>query len=65
MVVGESSAEGVPLQKWISIGKIIAWKLEQSIVDRRVRLDVVARSGDTLERQHRGAPAARSDAPNS
>jgi hypothetical protein len=53
VVVGESSAEGVPLQKWISIGKIIAWKLEQSIPERRVRLEVLARSGDTLEGQHR------------
>jgi hypothetical protein len=52
VVVGESSAEGVPFQKWLSIGKLIAWKIEESIPGRRVRLQVVARSGDTLERQH-------------
>ncbi len=52
VVVGESSAEGVPYNRWVSIGKIIAWKLEQAIPGRHVRLDVVARSGDTLERQH-------------
>ncbi len=52
-VVGESSAEGVPFQKWLSVGKIVAWQLEQAIPARPVRLNVLARSGDTLQAQHR------------
>jgi tetratricopeptide (TPR) repeat protein len=52
VVLGESSAEGVPYQRWVSIGKIVAWKLQQVIPDRPIRLHVLALSGDTLERQH-------------
>ena len=51
-VLGESSAEGVPYQRWVSIGKIIAWKLNEVIPGRRVRLKVLAEAGATLERQH-------------
>jgi hypothetical protein len=52
VVLGESSAEGVPFQKWLSIGKIVAWQLERVFAGRPVRLSVLARSGDTLEKQH-------------
>jgi hypothetical protein len=52
VVLGESSAEGVPFQQWVSVGKIVAWKLEQSIPRRAIRLHVLARAGDTLETQH-------------
>ncbi len=51
-VLGESSAVGVPFEKWLSVGKIVAWQLEQAIPARPVRLTVLARSGDTLEVQH-------------
>lgn len=52
VVLGESSAEGVPFQKWLSVGKIVGWQLEKAIPARPVRLSVLARSGDTLEAQH-------------
>jgi hypothetical protein len=52
VVLGESSAVGVPYQRWLSIGKIIAWQLSEAIPARSIRLQVLARSGDTLERQH-------------
>lgn len=52
LVVGESSAEGVPYNEWVSIGRLVAWKLEEAIPGRRVRLRVLANSGDTLELQH-------------
>jgi len=52
VVLGESSAAGVPYDRWVSIGKIVSWKLQQAIPDRPVRLEVLAMSGDTLERQH-------------
>jgi hypothetical protein len=52
VVLGESSAEGVPYNRWLSIGKIVAWKLQEAVPGRPVRLNVMARSGDTLEKQH-------------
>ncbi len=52
VVMGESSAEGVPYNRWLSIGKIVAWKLQQAIPARPIHLNVIARSGDTLEKQH-------------
>jgi hypothetical protein len=54
VVLGESSAEGVPYQKWFSVGQIVKWQLEQAIPGRTFRLRILARSGDTLERQHEG-----------
>jgi hypothetical protein len=52
VVMGESSAEGVPYNRWVSIGKMVAWKLQEAIPGRHVELHVLARSGDTLEKQH-------------
>jgi hypothetical protein len=52
VVLGESSAEGVPYNSWVSIGKIVAWKLQAAIPGRPIDLKVIARSGDTLEKQH-------------
>jgi lysophospholipase L1-like esterase len=52
VVVGESSAEGIPYQAWLSIGQLVAWKLGEAIPGRHVRLQIVATSGDTLELQH-------------
>jgi hypothetical protein len=53
VVLGGSSAQGVPYDRWVSIGKIVAWKLQQAILGRPIRLDVIARAGDTLEMQHK------------
>src|SRR5262249_5514185 len=53
VVLGESSAEGVPYKYWVSIGGIIFWQLGELLPERPVRLRVLAMSGDTLERQHR------------
>ena len=52
VVLGESSAEGVPFQRWLSICALVEWQLETSIAARDVRLTILARSGDTLENQH-------------
>ena len=51
-MLGESSAEGVPFQKWLSIGAIVKWQLEKAIPGLTVQLTILARSGDTLEKQH-------------
>jgi hypothetical protein len=52
VVVGESSAEGVPYQNYVSVGRMIAWQFAKVLPERPIRLKVVARSGDTLEKQH-------------
>ena len=52
VVLGESSAEGVPFQKWLSIGGLVKWQLEESIGELNVRLTILAHSGDTLANQH-------------
>ena len=52
VVLGESSAEGVPFQQWLSIGAIVKWQLEKAIKGARIRVNIIARSGDTLEKQH-------------
>jgi lysophospholipase L1-like esterase len=52
VVLGESSAFGVPFEKWLSPGKIVAWQLEKAVPSRPIRLSILARSGDTLEGQH-------------
>ena len=52
-VLGESSAEGVPYNRWVSIGGILQWQLEKALPGRRVRLQILATSGSTLEAQQR------------
>ncbi|MDG3005767.1 hypothetical protein [Paludisphaera mucosa] len=51
-VVGESSAAGVPYDRWLSIGKVVAWGLGQAIPGRKFQPEVLAQSGETLELQH-------------
>ncbi len=52
VVVGESSAKGIPYQAWLSIGRLVAWKLQEAIPGAFVRVQILANSGDTLELQH-------------
>jgi lysophospholipase L1-like esterase len=52
VVVGESSAEGVPYRDWVSVGKIVTWQLRTQIPDRMFHLEVQARAGWTLEQMH-------------
>jgi len=53
VILGESSAAGVPYSNWLSIGSILIWKMSEAIPGRPIRPRVLARSGDTLEWQHR------------
>ena len=53
VVLGESSAEGVPFNEWLSIGNILQWKLSLAIPGRPIRSRILAQSGQTLEMQHR------------
>jgi lysophospholipase L1-like esterase len=53
VVLGESSAAGVPFEQRLSVGKIVAWQLGEVIPGRRFRASVLALPGDTLEGQYR------------
>jgi tetratricopeptide (TPR) repeat protein len=53
VVLGESSAAGVPYDEWFSVGRIVAWQLGEVMPEKRFRADVLATPGDTLEGQHR------------
>ncbi len=50
-VVGESSAFGMPFEKRMSVGKIVAWQLGQAIPARKFDVEMVAEPGDTMQRQ--------------
>ena len=52
VVLGESSAEGVPYQNWLSVGQILKWQLAEILPDRPVRLEILAKSGEDLAQQH-------------
>jgi hypothetical protein len=49
VVVGESSAGGVPYQNWLSVGQILGWQLGRVFPGRAVRVDVRAAPGVPLE----------------
>ncbi len=51
-VIGGSSAYGLPFEKWLSTGHIVAWKLQEIFPGRKVRLDILAEPGVHLERMH-------------
>jgi tetratricopeptide (TPR) repeat protein len=52
LVLGESSALGEPYRPWVSIGRIVAWKLAEAVHDRRFETEILAWLGDSLEAQH-------------
>ena len=52
VVLGGSSAFGVPYDHQLSIGSIVAWGLERASPKNRVRLKILAAPGIHLERNH-------------
>ena len=52
VVIGGSSAYGLPFEKWLSTGHIVHWKLGEAIPQHRFSLDVLAENGVHLERMH-------------
>lgn len=52
VVVGESSAEGVPYRDWVSVGKVVGWQLRWLFPRRTFHVEVQARAGWTLEQMH-------------
>jgi tetratricopeptide (TPR) repeat protein len=59
VVIGGSSARGQPYQDWLSIGQIVAWKLQAVLPERKVVADVLAREGATLEEMHQKLAAIK------
>ncbi len=51
-VLGESSAAGIPFERWLSVGKIVAWQIEQATPGRTIDVLTLAEPGATLERQY-------------
>ena len=52
VVIGESSALGVPYDGWLSIGMIVGCELQKAIPSRRFRIKILAEKGATLEAMH-------------
>ncbi|MGO9463271.1 MAG: tetratricopeptide repeat protein [Isosphaeraceae bacterium] len=52
VVIGGSSALGVPYEDWLSVGTLVGRALERAIPGRRFRVDVLAELGATLENMH-------------
>ncbi len=63
-VLGGSSATGLPFDRWLSVGKIVAWQLEEAVPGQSVHVEMLAEPGATLEEQYRklGALKRRPDA---
>ena len=59
VVVGESSAEGVPYRDWLSVGKIVVWQLRRLFPQRMFHVEVQARAGWTLEKMHQKLAESR------
>ncbi|MDR3622385.1 MAG: SGNH/GDSL hydrolase family protein [Paludisphaera borealis] len=51
-VVGESSAAGIPYDRWLSVGSLVVWRLGEEIPGKNFIHHVVAQSGSTLELQY-------------
>ena len=52
VVIGESSALGVPYEDWLSIGTIVGCELQKAIPARHFRVEILAEKGATLEAMH-------------
>jgi hypothetical protein len=58
-VIGDSAALGLPFEKWLSTGHIVAWQLGEALSGRKFRLDVLAEPGVHLEWMHQKLAASR------
>ena len=38
VTVGESSAQGVPFERWLSVDRIVAWQLQEAVPNRRIHV---------------------------
>jgi len=52
LVIGESSAQGVPYEKWLSVADIVAWKLGVAFPHRVFEVENQAAPGLSLQAMH-------------
>ncbi|MGP0066566.1 MAG: hypothetical protein ACLQGP_23625 [Isosphaeraceae bacterium] len=52
VVIGGSSASGVPYEGWLSVGAIVGRGLGRAMPGRKFRVEVLAEKGATLESMH-------------
>ncbi len=52
LVVGESSAQGVPYEKWLSVADIVAWKLGMAFPKKDFHITNQATPGLSLQAMH-------------
>lgn len=52
VVMGESSARGVPYHEWLSVADIVAWKLGEALPDRSFPVTYLARPALRLDQVH-------------
>ena len=52
LVIGESSAQGVPYQKWLSVAEIVAWKLGAAFPQTTFQVENQAAPGLSLQAMH-------------
>ena len=52
LIIGESSGRGEPYHPWLSVGQIVAWRLEPVFPGRPIQVDIWATGGATLEMMH-------------
>jgi hypothetical protein len=52
LIIGESSARGVPYDKWLSVGEIVAWKLGEAFQRLSFRIENQAAPGLSLQAMH-------------
>jgi hypothetical protein len=52
VVIGGSSALGEPYRPWVSVGQLVAWRLQEAHPERRFHLEILAELGATLEDMH-------------
>ncbi|MBX6313197.1 MAG: hypothetical protein IRY99_09825 [Isosphaeraceae bacterium] len=59
VVIGESSARGEPYDPRLSVGQIVGWQLGHVFPERRVRVQMLAKSGCRLEEAIQSLAALR------
>jgi lysophospholipase L1-like esterase len=52
VVIGESSALGVPYDGWLSVGTIVGRELQKAMPARHFQVEILAEKGATLEAMH-------------
>ncbi len=52
LVLGASSARGVPYNDWFSVGEMVAWRLREALPERPVTVTDLSRPGQKIDQLH-------------